>query len=170
MGRRPTKAADNPFCKARLAAAQYNEKLFSKEGAAELLGVSVSTLSDYELGLTKIIPPDMVVKMSSLYNAPELENYYCTEMCPLGCEMPKVNADDLDRISIKALASFRKINETRELLLDITEDGVIYEDEKEALNKVLKNLEELEGVTQNLKIWIKKNMNDGKAAFEREDK
>lgn len=170
MGRRPTKAADNPFCKARLAAAQYNEKLFSKEGAAELLGVSVSTLSDYELGLTKIIPPDMVVKMSSLYNAPELENYYCTEMCPLGCEMPKVNTDDLDRISIKALASFRKINETRELLLDITEDGVISEDEKEALNKVLKNLEELEGVTQNLKIWIKKNMNDGKAAFEREDK
>ena len=62
MGRRPTKAADNPFCKARIAAAQYNERLLSKEGASELLGVSVSTLSDYELGLTKSIPPDMVVK------------------------------------------------------------------------------------------------------------
>ncbi len=165
MGRRPTKAADNPFCKARLAAAQYNEKLFSKEGAAELLGVSVSTLSDYELGLTKIIPPDMIVKMSCLYNAPELENYYCTEMCPLGCEMPKVNVDDLDRIAIKALASFRKINETKELLLDITEDGVISDDEKEDLNKVLKNLEELECVTQNLKIWIKKNINDSKSVM-----
>ena len=151
MGRRPTKAADNPFCKARVAAAQYNERLFSKEGAAELLGVSVSTLSDYELGLTKSIPPDMVVKMASLYNAPELENHYCTEMCPLGCEMPKVDVEDLDRISIKALSSFRKISETRELLLDITEDGIIAEDERSTLQKILENLEELEGVTQNLK-------------------
>lgn len=158
MGRRPTKAADNPFCKARVAAAQYNERLFSKEGAAELLGVSVSTLSDYELGLTKSIPPDMVVKMASLYNAPELENHYCTEMCPLGCEMPKVDVEGLDRISIKALSSFRKISETRELLLDITEDGIITEDERSTLQKILENLEELEGVTQNLKCWVRKNL------------
>ncbi len=54
MGRRPTKAADNPFCKARMEAATYHERLNSKEGAAELLGVSVSTLSDYELGITKL--------------------------------------------------------------------------------------------------------------------
>jgi len=39
MGRKPTKAADSQFCQARLAAAQYNERLFSKEGAEELLGV-----------------------------------------------------------------------------------------------------------------------------------
>lgn len=55
MGRRPTKAADNPFCIARLEAAKYNDRLLSKEGASEFLGVSVSTLSDYELGITKAI-------------------------------------------------------------------------------------------------------------------
>lgn len=32
MGRRPTKAVDNPFCKARLEAASYNDRLFSKKG------------------------------------------------------------------------------------------------------------------------------------------
>ncbi len=158
MGRRPTKAADNPFCKARIAAAQYNERLLSKEGASELLGVSVSTLSDYELGLTKSIPPDMVVKMASLYNAPELENHYCTEMCPLGCGMPKVELEDLDRIAIRALASFRKLDQTKEKLLDITEDGVISEDEKPDLETILSNLEELESVAQNLKVWAKKNL------------
>lgn len=158
MGRHPTKAADNPFCKARIAAAKYNDRLFSKEGAAELLGVSVSTLSDYELGLTKVIPPDMVLKMSNLYGAPELENYYCTEMCPLGCEMPKVAIEDLDRISIRALSTFRKIEETKELLLDITEDGVVHEDEEEGMRKILQNLEELEQVTQSLKLWVKKNL------------
>ena len=160
MGRRPTKAADNPFCKARLAAAQYNERLLSKEGASELLGVSVSTLSDYELGLTKSIPPDMVVKMASLYNAPELENHYCTEMCPLGCGMPKVDLEDLDRIAIKALAAFRKLDKTREMLLDITEDGIITEDEKSDLATILSYLEEMESVSQNLKIWVKKNMGE----------
>ncbi len=158
MGRRPTKAADNPFCKARLAAAEYNERLFSKEGAAELLGVSVSTLSDYELGLTKIIPPDMVVKMASLYNAPELENYYCTEVCPLGCGMPKVELENLDRIAIKALASFRKLDQTKEMLLDITADGVISDDERPDLAAILSNLEELESIAQNLKVWVKKNL------------
>ena len=49
MGKKPTKAADSPFCQIRLAVAKDNEKLFSKEGILELLGVSVSTLSAYEL-------------------------------------------------------------------------------------------------------------------------
>lgn len=158
MGRRQTKAADNPFCIARLEAAKYNGKLFSKEGAAELLGVSVSTLSDYELGITKVVPPDMVLKMSDLYNAPELENYYCTSVCPLGRDIPKADLADLDRISVKALSTFRKLTETKELLLDITEDGVIDESEKPALDKILETLDELEQVAQSLKLWVKKNL------------
>lgn len=158
MGRRPTKAADNPFCKARLEAAKYNDRLASKEGAAELLGISISTLSDYELGLTKIVPPDMVVKMSNLYNAPELENYYCTEMCPLGYETAKVQVEDLDRISIKALSTFRKLDETKELLLDIAEEGYISEGKKKDMQKILDNLDELVAVAQSLKLWVKKNM------------
>ena len=158
MGRRPTKAADNPFCKARLEAARYNDRLFSKDGAAELLGISVSTLSDYELGITKVVPPDMVLKMADLYNAPELRNYYCTEICPLGCDMPKVGAVDLDRITIRALSSFKKISQTEKILLDITEDGIISDDERPAMQKVLENLGELEAIAQNLKVWVKKNL------------
>ena len=43
-------------------------------------------------------------------------------------------------------------------MLDIREDGVIDESEKEDMEKVLRNLEELEQITQNMKLWIKKNM------------
>lgn len=96
--------------------------------------------------------------MADLYNAPELRNYYCTSMCPLGCEMPKADMVDLDRITVRAIASFRRLNVTKEILLDITEDGVITEDEKPDMQKVLDNLEELEAVTQNLRIWVKKNL------------
>ena len=61
----------------------YNERLYSREGAAELLGISVSTLADYELGNTKVVPVDKVVLMADLYNAPELKTGYCKHECPI---------------------------------------------------------------------------------------
>jgi len=158
MGRRPTKAADNPFCKARLEAAKYNDRLYSKEGAAELLGLHVSTLSDYELDITKVVPVDKVLLMADLYNAPELKNHYCREVCPLGYDVPKVELDDLDRITLRALAIFRNFGETKDLLLDITADGVITKDEKPILEKILQNLSGLESVIQSFRIWVQKNM------------
>ena len=42
MGTNPTKAMDNIYCRCRKEAGKYNDKLNSREGAAELLGVSVS--------------------------------------------------------------------------------------------------------------------------------
>lgn len=77
MGTNPTKAADNIYCRCRKEAAKYNDKLNSRDGAAELLGISASTLADYELGITKIIPADAILRMADLYNAPELRNHYC---------------------------------------------------------------------------------------------
>ena len=73
MGRGPTKSNENAYFVARKKAAMYNERLYSREGAAELLGISVSTLADYELGNTKVVPVDKVVLMADLYNAPELK-------------------------------------------------------------------------------------------------
>lgn len=158
MGTRPTKARDNIFCKARLAAANYNDKLRSRAGAAEALGyASESTISDWELGIS-IPTPDAILKMADLYHAPELINAYCRCMCPLGTDIPEVSLDDLDRISVKALSSFRKIAETKETLLDIVEDGIITDDEKPKLDAILKNLDELVSVSQNLKVWIAKNL------------
>lgn len=158
MGRRPTKAADNPFCQARLKAAEYNERFFSKEYAAEQLHISAGQLQDYELGITKCIPPDSILRMADLYRAPELRNLYCREMCPLGGDTPKLELEDLDRITVKAMSTFRKMAETKEILLDITEDGIISTDEKAELQTVLKNLDEVSSIAQSLKIWVEKNL------------
>lgn len=158
MARRPTKAADNPFCKARLEAAKYNERFFSKEYAAEQLHISAGQLQDYELGITKCIPPDSILRMADIYNAPELRNMYCREMCPLGCDVPKLELEDLDRISVKALSSFRKMSAAKESLLDIVEDGVIVEDEMPELEKVMKTLDEVSGIAQSLRVWVEKNL------------
>lgn len=39
MGRGPTKSNENVYFVARKKAAMYNERLYSREGAAELLGM-----------------------------------------------------------------------------------------------------------------------------------
>ena len=46
MGKGPINENNNIYFRVRKEAAVYNEKLFSREGAAELLGISVSTLAD----------------------------------------------------------------------------------------------------------------------------
>ena len=82
----------NIYFKARKSASIYNEKLYSREGAAEALGLSVSALADYELGVTKIVPVDKVVLMADLYNAPEIKRHYCKHECPIGQGLP-ISAD-----------------------------------------------------------------------------
>lgn len=149
--------SSNAFYQARCAASAHNEQLKSREGATDIMSIDRGRLYRIEKGLINPYPEEVHL-MADLYNAPELRNYYCTGMCPLGCEMPKADVVDLDRITVQAIASFRRLNVTNEILLDITEDGVITEDEKPDMQKVLDNLEELEAVTQNLRIWVKKNL------------
>ena len=70
MGRDAAKACENQCFRCRKEAAKYNDKLGSREGAAELLGISVSSLADYELGNTKVIPVDKVVLMADMHEKP----------------------------------------------------------------------------------------------------
>ena len=60
---------------------------------------------------------------------------------------------------MRMLSSFRKISEAKETLLDITADGVITEDEKPELRKIIETLDEVNEITQNLKNWIERNLN-----------
>lgn len=157
MGTNPTKAADNIYCKCRKEAAKYNDRLNSREGAAELLGYSPSSLAGWELG-TDRPSPEAVVHMSDLYHAPELRNHFCRNICPLGIDTPELNIYELDRITVKAMASLRNISIVKDQLLDITEDGQITEDEKPALEEIIKNLDELSAIGQSLKAWSEKNL------------
>lgn len=151
------KTSSNIFYKARCEAATHNEQLSSREGAADYMSIDRGRLYRIESGIA--VPyPEEIRLMADLYNAPELENYFCRTMCPLGCEMPKAELANLDRITVRTLSVFRKIGKTKEMLLDITADGVIDESEKPELDDVVKNLEEVEEIAQSMRLWIKKNM------------
>lgn len=151
------KTSSNAFYQARCKASTHNEQLSSREGAADIMSIDRGRLYRIESGVTNPYPEEIHL-MADLYNAPELRNYFCKNCCPLGEDVPEVSTSELDRITIKALSSFKRLDKTKEMLLDITEDGTISEKEKPELEKVLSDLEELEGITQNLRIWIKKNL------------
>ncbi len=152
-----TKTASNAFYQARCEAAAHNEQLSSREGAADIMSIDRGRLYRIESGVVNPHPEEIHL-MADLYNAPELRNYYCTEICPLGECYVKANVKSLDRITIMAISSFQKTDETKQRLLKIVEDGKVTENERGEMLSVVKNLEELEGIAQDLKIWVKKNL------------
>ena len=109
------KTSSNIFYKARCEAATHNEQLSSREGAADYMSIDRGRLYRIESGIA--IPyPEEIRLMADLYNAPELENYFCRTMCPLGCEMPKVELANLDRLTVRTLSVFRKIGKNLKFL------------------------------------------------------
>lgn len=155
MGKGPINENNNIYFRARKEAAVYNEKLFSREGAAELLGISVSTLADYELGNTKVVPVDKVVLMSDLYNCPELKTSYCKNECPIGKTMPlatKVTSIEGMTLRLIKELDFDEINQMKKSLIDIAADGVISEEEKPELQDIMTKLNELSVVISEIQL------------------
>lgn len=166
MGRDAIKAGENPCFQCRKEAAKYNDKLNSREGAAEMLGVSVSSLADYEFGITKVIPVDKVVLMAELYNAPELKAWYCTTECPIGRSfpMPSANISTVERTTMRLLKQLRQdeVQDIKDTLIEITADGVISEDEKVDLAEILEYLDELIKAAGELRLIGSKVLNGGR--------
>ncbi len=155
MGSGCMKDNDNIYFLSRKRAASYNERLFSREGAAELLGISVSTLADYELGNTKVVPVDKVVLMADLYNCPELKTGYCKRECPIGKAMPlATKVSGIEGIVLRLIKEFDsdKIKQLEKSLIEIAEDGVISDEEKPELEIILKKLDELAMVISEMKL------------------
>lgn len=154
-----TKSCENVYLACRKRAASYNENLSSRERAAELLGISTSTLSNHELGITKNVPPDTVVMMADLYVAPELKNYYCKHECPIGRNLPMATEESgLQGITVKILNSLDddNIRSMKKKLLSIANDGQITEDEQEDFNGILKTLDILATAISELRMLAEK--------------
>ena len=159
MGYNTTNKTDNPYFRARIDAAKYNDKLSSREGASEMIGCSVSTLSDYELGLTKSIPPDRVCKMADLYHAPELKGMYCLTECPIGMNLPlSGQIKTIERIAIQINLGLtpKGTEQIKEALLDIASDGKITDDEKPRLASILGELTMLQRSIDDLRLIAEK--------------
>lgn len=155
MGREASKAKGNIWYEARMKAAEYDKRLLSREGAAELLGMSVSSVSDTELDICKCMPADKAVLMADLYNAPHLLNHYCVHECPIG-KNKKLSTEvvNIDRVVVRLMNRLRaeKVSNMKDRLIEIAEDGVISQDEVEDIKSITEYLESLVTVFSELKI------------------
>ena len=156
MPKSATKAAGNVFYEARIEAARCNDRLASREGAAEELGIDRTRLARIELG--SLVPyPEEVLLMAEAYGAPQLTNHYCSSCCPLGKEtIPPCELLQLDRLTIKVISAVRNASLIQNGILDVAEDGKVTPDEIPKLEKVKGNLEEMERASMALRLWIEK--------------
>lgn len=153
------KCTENVYYQARKEAALYNDKLNSREGAAELLGISVSSLADYELGMTKFVPVDKVRLMAELYNAPQLLNGYCKYECPLGeHRILPVKVESVELATLKFLDALNKIDlrDVQMRLTTISSNGRIDEDEKDDFFDIVSKLEAVQEQIETLKLLADK--------------
>ena len=155
MGRGASKAAGNVWHDARIEAAKRNEKLGSRFGAAELAGMSEDAIKNTELGLEKHMPVEKAVILADLYGRPDLLNYYCIHECPIGVMHPL--SDEvlpLEQVTLKLLSKLRlcQLDEVKNKLVDIAEDGQITDYEMKDLKDVLEYFEQVSRTISELKI------------------
>lgn len=140
MSKLATKAADNVFYQARMAAAKWNDKLSSREGAAEVTGLDRTRIAYIELGTINPYPEEILI-LADCYNAPELCNHYCSRMCPLGCQtVEPVEVKELEAAALQLLSAIRGLPKITDDLVDIVEDGKIDDDERESMENILHQL------------------------------
>ena len=121
----------------RLRASFDNTALKNRGRAAELLGISESSLSNYETGKTKCVPPEMVAQMAEVYKAPELRNVYCTTVCPVGCNMKLATEESpIERVAVHLINNQQRLQTGLGKFLQIAEDGKIDEQEREELREI----------------------------------
>ena len=145
----------NMYMQARKRAALWNERLSSREKAAELLGLHESSLADYELDNVKVVPVDRVNAMADLYNCPELRTKYCKYVCPLGQDLPiATETGSLEASVINVLKAFDedRLNQMRRDLIDIAVDGKVSADEVELFGKIIEIMDDMMRVISGLKL------------------
>lgn len=156
------KSNRNVYFNARKEAQKYNEKL-TREGAAELLGISVSSLADYELGNTKVVPVDKVVLMADLYNCPELKTLYCKHECPIGRLYPvATQRGSIEGAALRLISELNDVGKQQmaEKIMKIAMDGMISGDEKPELKEIMNQLEDMTKAISEMLLIGKKAMKE----------
>lgn len=151
---------ENIYFGCRKKAASYNERLNSREEAAELLGISTSTLANHELGVTKNIPVDTVVMMADLYRAPELRNHYCKYECPIGKNLPMATAvDSLECVTVRLLNKMDAdgMEWVKAKLLRIAAKGKLDADDHVDMEEIIRRLDGITEIASQLKMLAEKS-------------
>ena len=156
MGRASTKANKNQIQLAREALGLTREK------ASELLQViSPDRLEKIENEKTNPYPEE-ILAMAEGYQMPDLCNYYCSNLCPIGqVYVPEVKVKDLSRIVLEMIASLNRMTAKKERLIEIAADGGISNDEIDDFIEIQDELEKISLTIEALQLWAEKMLASG---------
>ena len=112
----------------------------------------------------KVLPhPEDVLEMAKAYKEPQLCNHYCANECPIGrVYVPEIKIKDLSQIVLEMLASLNAMKKSQEMLIDITADGVIDDDELKDFIKIQNELERISITVETLQLWTEQMIVGGK--------
>lgn len=158
MGRKASKATDNIYYMARNSAANENEIYSSREKAATKLGIERSRLARIELDQIEPYAEEVDV-MACAYNAPHLCTDFCNNICPIGIrkleEQTKAREpESIERLVLKFLSSTQSMENISKMLVEITQDGRVDNDEIRDLQDVFKAMDTVSANLDAIKMWI----------------
>ena len=152
-----TKAADNVLYNARMAAQAGNDRLGSRESAAEIMGIDRTRLARMELGMLTPYPEEILL-MAETYNAPELMNHFCTCECPIGKRMiPRAELIQLDRLTIKILNALDGARDVGTTMRQIADCERVDEADLPKIQEAMEALQKVAKVAAEMQIWMEKH-------------
>ena len=159
MGRRSTKENKSIWQTTR------EELGLTREKAGELVpGFSPERIEKIENGRTQIQPEDALL-LAEYYKAPSLRNYYCVHECPIGqVHAMRTESKDLVQIAVETLNAANRLNQRRDRLLEIAEDGQVREDEYQDFVEIKNTLDRIALSVSNLQLWIDEQIASGALA------
>ena len=125
----------------------------TQEGAAEAIGISVESIKAYE-SYSRLPPADIVDRMCIVYDALYLAYQHNRIASGEIKVVPEILVLDLPRAAIQLInkvIAFADRHRDRELL-QIAEDGVIDESERELFNAIVAELDGIIQAATNLKV------------------
>ena len=148
--------AVNRYYLARMAAAERNERMSSREGASEETGIDRKRMQRIEIGTLNPYPEEVLL-MADAYHAPELMNYHCSRCCPIGQRtVPRAELNELDRITVKFLSALEQIRDSDKELLQIAQDGTLTADEMPQMEHLLSEIQRIATVALEMQIYLDK--------------
>lgn len=154
--------AENIFKQARLKAAEKDGRFKTAAKAAfELHDMSREKLLmiEQEDSNKRQADPSAfdVVEMSQAYGAPELCDYYCTQICPIGMGRTQLIYGSLGEISARLMSSLHFLENANDEIHRILADSKVTDDEKAEFRSIIQTLRDFSYSADSLELWAQKN-------------
>lgn len=135
-----------------------NELHLSQERASELSDIPKKALAKYEV-YPEEATPDRILKLSQAYKDPEILEWYCTDVCPVGkTQHCKMVSNGLTGAAMSVVAETMDLQLLQHLLMKITCDGRIDVNELADMERIMTEIEHVERAIHALKIQFSKEV------------